>query len=195
MPRKSADPLVNNLNRVKQRIYRLNKSGERSRAMSLYYSNLKKAGIDIHQPVKLLTEKQREQLFKLNESFLKAQTANVRRNKKINEAIGEQLRKDTRDILKRDPTPQELDNLFEAFTLYHDKDGKLDSMIGTDVIRQANSLVSRRYKQGEKAQKIFKQRTEMVTKYLKQQAEAGELPESEVMAAMLKHGSNYKKYI
>ena len=91
MPRRSADPLVNNLNRVKQRIYRLNKSGQSSRAMSLYYSNLKQAGIDIHKPVRLLTEKQRERLYKINESFLKAQTANVRQNRKINAAIGEDV--------------------------------------------------------------------------------------------------------
>lgn len=196
MPRRSADPLVNNLNRVKQRIYRLNKSGQSSRAMSLYYSNLKQAGIDIHKPVRLLTEKQREKLYKINESFLKAQTASVRQVKKINAAIGDKVRDDIVAATGVEPTQRELNNIFEALTLYHDKDGKLDSMIGTDVIRQANRLISQRYgKDPSKYSDVLRKRFTMVFDYAKAQGQAGKVPDQEVMAAMLKHGSNYKKYI
>lgn len=196
MPRRSADPLVNNLNRVKQRIYRLNKSGQSSRAMSLYYSNLKQAGIDIHKPVRLLTEKQREKLYKINESFLKAQTANVRQNKKINAAIGEQVKADILIATGEEPSEAELNRIYDALTLYHDKDAKLDSMIGTDVIRQANRLITKKYGDDEDRYKsILSKRVQMASKYAKKMAKMGKVPEQEVMAAMIKHGSNYKNYI
>lgn len=196
MPKRSADPLVNNLNRVKQCIYRINKSGQTSRAMSLYYSNLNKAGIDIHKPVKLLSEKQREQLFKINESFLKSQTANVRQNKKINAAIGDKVRADIIAATGKEPTDSELNNIYDALTKYHDKDSKLDSMIGTDVIKQANRLISAKYgKDKTKYNKVLSDRIQQASRYATEMARQGKAPDQEVMAAMLKHGSNYKNYI
>lgn len=168
MPRRSSDPLVNELNRVKQRIYRLDKQGlkNQSSAYGVYKSKLRKAGIDISKPVNQLSPAQREKLHKLNESFIANQTSSIRQLKKLDKQIGDKLIETFERETGGKANQHTRDLLIDAFKKYHDKDSKLDNMLGSDVILQSTKIINAKYKDPTRAGNIFAKRYEKAIKYI-----------------------------
>lgn len=137
MPKRQSDPVLQELQRVKQRIYRIQKQGLSSNAVRAYEKLLKSKKIDISHPSKL-TEREKIILHNLNQSFLDYQTSTIRnirkmereRDTSINQAItsrgGEALNE------------KELSIVYDALTKSHESRGHLSvniyAILGRDAI-------------------------------------------------------------
>lgn len=159
MPKRQSDPVLQELQRVKQRIYRIQKQGLSSNAVRAYEHYLKVNKIDISKPSKL-TEKQKILLHELNQTFMDYHTSTIRNIRKLEEDTATSFNKDAEKRGKDKYSEKELSIVYDALTKAHEKRGHLAiniySLLGKDVLvdttRNINKEITleRRYTMIEK---------------------------------------------
>lgn len=137
MPKRQSDPVLQELQRVKQRIYRIQKQGLSSNAVRAYEHYLRVKGIDISKPSKL-TEKEKIELHKLNQTFMDYDTSTIRNIRKMERDRATSFNEYATSRGQEKFTEKELSIVYSALTKSHEKRGHLAiniySLIGRDAL-------------------------------------------------------------